>query len=91
MSSYDHVKNCSYCSKTQSHKPVVKIKGASSYNKQKKLSGLAAIIKGVSYPDISSPGTKIKGASSLENNFQRPGPIERAIKLKELSKLIRGP
>lgn len=44
----DHIKNCSYCSKTQSQKPVIRVKAASSYYKGKKLSGVAAIIKGVS-------------------------------------------
>ena len=64
-------------------KPKITIKGASSYYRQKKLSSLAGIITGTSYPPISIPA-RTKGASS------RPGPIEREVKLKALGKIIRG-
>jgi hypothetical protein len=77
----DHLKTCSYCSKgakNQNQKPTISIKSASSYNKRKKLSELGAIIRGTSYAGLSPwLQTKTKGASSVENNFKRPGPIER--------------
>jgi hypothetical protein len=92
MSYQDHLKTCSYCSKNNPQKPTVRIKAASSYRRERKLSELASIIKGVSYPSISyadtktSPQfwgnvrTKTKGASNAERQF----------KLKELGRLIRG-
>jgi hypothetical protein len=86
----------------QPQKVTVSIKSASSYYNQKKLSDLAAIIKGVSYPGISYAGvktnasantktkTKTKGASNSENVPRKSGPSERQFKLKELARLIRG-
>lgn len=91
----EHIKSCDFCSKKYASenenriKPTVRIKAASSYYKDKKLSGLAAIIKGLSYPEISyvdvrkTNPTKSKGASSISN-------VEKSQKLKELGKLIRG-
>jgi hypothetical protein len=78
--------SCSYCSNKE--KPTVRIKAASSYRRERKLSELASIIKGVSYPEISYVGaiektnaTKTKGASSQ---------LEKQFKLKELGKMARG-
>ena len=48
---------------------------------------LAAIIRGASYPPISMPVSRTKGASEVP---RRPGPIEREVKLKELGKMIKG-
>jgi arsenate reductase-like glutaredoxin family protein len=93
----DHLKTCDYCrnkkdSLTQ-HKPTITIKSASSYSKQKKLSELGAIIKGISYPSLESM-FQTKGASIVRNNDnprpRKPGPIEREVKLKELGKMIKG-
>ena len=76
-------------SKVHGHKPTITVKGASSYRKQKKLTELGAIIRGTSYQPISIPA-RTKGASSfVENNFKRPGPIEREVKLKALAKIMR--
>ena len=57
----DHLKTCEYCQKAgrisssgQTHKPTITVKGASSYRKQKKLTELAAIIKGTSYPGLET-------------------------------------
>jgi hypothetical protein len=83
-----YIKSASSCNKTL--KPTISIKSASSYNKHKKLTELSAIIKGISYPSLESiPVFQTKGAS-FENNFNRPGPIEREVKLKALAKIIRG-
>jgi hypothetical protein len=79
---------CSECDKySQQQKPTVRIKAASSYRRERKLSELYAIIKGVSYPGISyvdvrkTKTTNAKGASSQ---------LERQFKLKELGKMIKG-
>jgi hypothetical protein len=86
----DHLKTCEYCNtKNKVSKPTIFVKSASSYSKQKKLPELGAIIKGISYPSLSIPMFRTKGAS-FENNFNRPGPIEREVKLKALGKIIRG-
>ena len=103
----DHLKTCEHCQKgsqtqTQTHKPTIFIKSASSYskdkkptisiksrssyNKQKKLSELGAIIKGRSYPSVE-PLFQPKGASKVA--ARKPGPIEREVKLKELGKMIK--
>jgi hypothetical protein len=78
---------CFECDKySQQQKPTVRIKAASSYRRERKLSELSAVIKGVSYPGISyvnvrkTKTTNVKGASSVERQF----------KLKELVKMIRG-
>ena len=79
----DHLKTCSYCQKGSSKsksKPTISIKSASSYHKQKKLSELAAIIKGISYPSLE-PIFQTKDASKVARKL---GPIEREVKLKEL-------
>ena len=85
MSFQDHLKTCSYCRKnkeSQSRKPTVRIKSASSNNKQKKLTELGAIIRGTLYPSLESiPTFQTKGGSSQQ---------ERQIKLKELGRMIRG-
>jgi hypothetical protein len=88
MSYQDHLKTFSYCSKNNPQKVTVRIKSASSYNKQKKLSELGAIIRGTSYPSLEPiPMFQTKGASEVA---RKPGPIERQVKLKELGKLVRG-
>jgi hypothetical protein len=89
MSYLDHLKTCSYCSNNNPQKPKVRIKAASSYNKQKKLSELGAVIRGVSYPSLEPISTfKTKGASV--NYSKVNGPLQRKFKLRELSKMIRG-
>jgi hypothetical protein len=107
MSFQDHLKICSYCNSNKDPQPqkvTVSIKSASSYYNQKKLSDLAAIIKGTSYPGISYLGvrtrangntrtktkTKTKGASNTGNVPRKSGLLERQFKLKELARLIRG-
>gem|GEM_PF-1741044 len=84
---------CDRYSQQQTQKPTVRIKAASSYRREGKLSELASIVKGVSYSTILYPSlktcansnnktkTNVKGASSQ---------LERQFKLKELGKLIRG-
>jgi hypothetical protein len=88
MSYQDHLRTCSYCNGTHSpQKPTVRIKSASSYRKERALSGLAALITVTSYPGVSYVGggaikkTKTKSASSQ---------LERQSKLRELARLIRG-
>jgi hypothetical protein len=105
MSFQDHLRLCNFSRKgLTTHKPTIHIKSVSNYyenkkptiyirspanySKHKKLGELGAIIKGTSYPSLE-PMFQTKGASS-ENNFKRPGPIEREVKLKALGKMIRG-
>jgi hypothetical protein len=85
----DHLKICKYCRNEyyRLSKPTISVKGASSYRKEKKLTELAAIVKGISYPPISIPVFRTKGASEVA---RKPGPIEREVKLKELGKMIKG-
>ena len=99
MSYQDHLKTCSYCrkeSQPQTRKVTVSVKSTSSYYKQKKLSELSAIIKGVSYPGISyvdvkkTNVTKTKGASNVGNLPRKSNPLDRQFKLKELGRMIRG-
>ena len=68
-------------------KPKIYIKSPADYNRQKKLTELSAIIRGTSYPPISIPVFRTKGASEVG---RKPGPIEREVKLRELGKIIRG-
>jgi hypothetical protein len=93
----DHLKTCDYCRNeyySRVSKPTIKVKSAASYGKRKKLSELAAIIKGISYPNLdwSLNQVQTKSASAIKNIAARPrpGPIERQVKLKELWKLVRG-
>ena len=109
MSYQDHLKTCYYCrneyySKVSNSKPTIRIKSASSYNKDKKptifvksassyhkdrkLTELAAIIRGVSYPPISISEPVFR--TKVASVVRKPGPIEREVKLKELGKLVRG-
>jgi hypothetical protein len=62
----DHLKTCEYCQKGKgSSKPTISIKSA-SYRKQKKLTELAAIIKGTSYPSLEPiPMFRTKGSSEV--------------------------
>ena len=65
-------------------KPTIFVKSASSYSKHKKLGELGAIIRGTSYPSLE-PMFQTKGASVVGNNIPRkPGPIEKAFKLRNL-------
>jgi hypothetical protein len=89
MSYQDHLRTCSYCDGThnpQTQKPTVRIrsKAASTIRRERKLSELAALITGASYPGVSfvDVKTKTKGASS--------SCVEKSQKLKELARLIRG-
>jgi hypothetical protein len=82
MSYQDHLRTCSDCQKRQA-KPTIRVKGASSYRKERKLAELASVIRGVSYPTISYTGTKTKAASSISW-------VEKSQKLKELGRMIRG-
>lgn len=69
-------------------KPTILVKSASSYNRQKKLSELAAIIAGISYPSLEPISSRFqtKGASEVA---RKPGPIEREVKLRKLGKMVR--
>ena len=53
-----------------------------SYSKEKKLSELACIIKGTSYPSLE-PMFQTKCASEVT---RKPGPIEREVNLGDLGK-----
>jgi hypothetical protein len=84
----EHLKTREYCQKgSQTHKPTISVKSASSCGKYKKLVELSAIIKGTSTGLETT--SKTKGASVL-GNIKKPSPIEKALKLKELGKLVRG-
>ena len=88
MSYQDHIKTCPDCQKRHNQKPTIRIKSAASRLKERKLSELGSIIRGdsYSYPGISYVGvkktntTRTKGASMYE----------KAAKLRELARLIRG-
>ena len=61
MSYQDHLMTCSYCNGNSTHnpqKPTVRIKAGSNYRRERKLSELASIIRGVSYPGISYVGVR---------------------------------
>ena len=85
MSSIDHLRTCEYCRRIEyenvKDKPTIRVKGASSYNRTKNLSELAAIITGRSF-GILSPTTETKGASVLCS--------DKNDKLKELGKMVKG-
>jgi hypothetical protein len=89
MSFQDHYSQCPYCNKGLKSKPTIRVKSASSCSKQKKLTELGAIIKGTSYPGVESI-FRAKGASLIECKSRIQGPIEKAFKLRELGKLVRG-
>jgi hypothetical protein len=57
----DHLKTGSYCREkySQPEKPTVRIKGASSYYRDRKLSELASVIKGISY-SMYRPAAKLR-------------------------------
>ena len=82
-----YIKSASAYSKLS--KPTIFVNSASSYNRQKKLTELAAIIKGISYPSLE-PIFQTKGAFVSNIEKRSIGPIEREIKLKELGKIVRG-
>ena len=99
----DHLKTCEYCQKgsqTQTHKPtifiklassyskykkpIISVKSASSYGKQRKLSELGAIIRGTSYAGLS-PWLQTKTKGASEV-VRKPGPIEKRLTLRNLEK-----
>jgi hypothetical protein len=85
MSYQDHYRTCPYCNKGLSLKPTIRVKSASSREKERKLIDLGNMVRGIQ--------TKTKGASYGSSNYSKvrsQGPIEKAIKLKELAKIIRG-
>jgi hypothetical protein len=82
MSFQDHFNSCPYCNKGLKSKPTIRVKSASSCERRKKLVELGNMIKGIQ--------TKAKGASFVERNTRRQGPIEKEFKLRELAKMIRG-
>jgi hypothetical protein len=94
MSFQDHLKTCSYCRDSQSKKVEVSVKSGSGYYKDKKLSELAAIIKGTSRTCLDT-SLQTKGASGANitkdifGNSPKPGYLERQFKLKELGKMIK--
>jgi hypothetical protein len=81
MSYQDHFNTCPYCNKGLKSKPTIRAKSASSYDKRRKLIELGHLVKGV----------QTKAASEIiRKNPIRLGPIEKAFKLKELGKMIKG-
>jgi hypothetical protein len=95
MSYQDHLVTCFYCNKNaqrkiQIQKPTVRIKAASSYRRERKLSELASIIKGVSYSTILYPSLKTCANSKTKTNVKGASSLERSQKLKELDRLVRG-
>ncbi|MGA7542696.1 MAG: hypothetical protein WBW34_06500 [Nitrososphaeraceae archaeon] len=57
-------------------------------NRHQKLHDLGIMIKGP--PEGTAPSERRIKSASFENNFKRPGPIEREVKLRQLGKIIRG-
>jgi hypothetical protein len=103
----DHLKTCEYCQKgSQTHKPTIFIKSASSYskalkptiyvksassyNRRRKMGELGAIIKGISYPSLESIPMFRTKGASEVARARKLGPIEREVKLKALGKMVRG-
>jgi hypothetical protein len=87
MSYQEHFKTCPYCNKDlASAKPTIRVKSACSVDKRRKLIDLGNMVRGIP--------VKTKGASyeSLmeSRSKSKPGPLEKAYKLKELRKLIKG-
>jgi hypothetical protein len=81
MSYQDHLRTCSYCSKgsqRQLQKPTVRIKAASSYQRERKLSELASIIKGT------------KAATSVTITQSYLSDQVRKAKLRELGRMVKG-
>jgi hypothetical protein len=90
MSYQDHFRTCPYCNKgLLSSKPTVRVKSASSANIRRKLAALGGLVKGASNSNYN-PKDYFDFQNPMESRSKsRPGPLERAYKLKELSKLIR--
>jgi hypothetical protein len=63
-------------------KPTIRVKSASSHERERKLIELGHMIKGVQ--------TTTKGGSFIENTTRKQGPIEKTMKLRELAKMIKG-
>ena len=82
MSYQDHLRTCPDCQKRQ--KPTIRVKGASAYRREIKLSELASLIKGISYPTIEYVGVKTSCKTKAASS------VEKYQKLKELARLIRG-
>jgi hypothetical protein len=85
---------CENCNKgltsTSTSKPTIRIKSAASRSKERKLAELGAIVRGTSSGAClwTNPQLQTNGASSSSSRIQ--GPIEKASKLRELGKIIRG-
>lgn len=93
MTFQDHLQTCSDCRErySQSQKPTVRIKGASSYRRERKLSELASVIKGISYPGISYVGAVVKAnANFITKTKGASTQLEKQFKLKELGRMVRG-
>jgi hypothetical protein len=89
MSYQDHLATCSYCNGTQNQnqKPTVRVRinAASTIRRERKLSELAALITGASYPSPS-----ITYAADKKTNKTKGASMEeKAEKLRELAKIIR--
>jgi hypothetical protein len=80
MSYQDHLKTCSYCNGNNKdpQKPAIRIKGASTRLKKRKLSELASIIKGT------------KAASSVTITQSYLSDQVRKAKLRELGRMVKG-
>jgi hypothetical protein len=89
MSYQDHLRTCSDCQKRQ--RPTIRIKAASSYRRERKLSELAALITGASYPGILYAGeNKEKAKAKAASSYSSVSWVEKSQKLKELGKLVKG-
>jgi hypothetical protein len=92
----DHYAICPYCNKGLGlkTKPTITLKSAASRERERKLTNLGALIKGTSYPTVADifPKNNNKGASTFDFSYYKrnQGPIEKAVKLRALGKMIRG-
>jgi hypothetical protein len=82
----DHYRTCSYCNKglASASKRTIRVKSASTREKRRKLVELGNMIKGINI--------RTKSGSFVENNTRarKQGLIEKAFKLKELRKMVKG-
>jgi hypothetical protein len=79
MSFQDHLRTCFYCNGNKDpQKVTVRIKSASSYSRERKLSELASIIKGT------------KAASSVTITQSYLSDQVRKAKLRELGRMVKG-
>ena len=97
MVSQEHLRTCPDCRQAmiregqellrlhqQQQRPTVRIKGASAYRRDMKLTELMSVIKGVSYLGVLFAGDEKKAKTKAASS------IEKSQKLKELGRLIRG-